>query len=58
MHRIVGIIYKLCLLFYLDDIHLYLVNANKVWTNLLKAMLSLNLYLLINLTVHMSPHRK
>jgi hypothetical protein len=39
-------------------IYLYLVIANKILTNLLKAMLSLNHYLLISLTLHMSPHRK
>jgi hypothetical protein len=38
--------------------HLYLVTANKFLTNLLKAMLSLNHYLLISLTLHMSPHLK
>jgi hypothetical protein len=42
MHCIVEIIIKCDLLFYWDDIYLYLVTANKILTNLLKAMLSLN----------------
>jgi hypothetical protein len=46
------------LLFNWVGIYLYLVIANKILTNLLKAMLSLNHYLLISLTLHMSPHRK
>jgi hypothetical protein len=37
-----------------DGIHLYLVTSNKILTNFLKAMLSLNHYLLISLTLHMS----
>jgi hypothetical protein len=37
-------------------IQLYLVIANKILTNLLKAMLSLNHFLLISLTLDMSPH--
>jgi hypothetical protein len=39
------IYYNCELLFNWDDIHLYLVTANKILTNLLKAMLSLNHYL-------------
>jgi hypothetical protein len=37
MHCIVGVIIKCDLLFYWDDIHLYLVIANKILTNLLKS---------------------
>jgi hypothetical protein len=37
-------------------IQLYLVIANKILTNLLKAMLSLNHFLLISHTLDMSPH--
>jgi hypothetical protein len=58
MHCIVGLSINCDLLFYWDGIHLYLVTANKILTNLLKAMLSLNHFLLISLTLHTSPHRK
>jgi hypothetical protein len=46
------------LLFNWDDIYLYLVTANKILRNLLKAMLSLNHSYLVSLTLHMSPHRR
>jgi hypothetical protein len=39
-------------------IHLYLVIVNKTLTNLLKAMLSLNHFFLLSLTLHMSLQRK
>jgi hypothetical protein len=55
MHHIVGIIINCDLLFYWDGIYLYLVIANKILTNLLKAMLNFNHYLLIILTLYMSP---
>jgi hypothetical protein len=55
LHCIVGIIINCDLLFSWVGIHLYLVTANKILTNLLKVMLSLNHYLLISLTLHMSP---
>jgi hypothetical protein len=58
LHYVVGFIINCDLLFNWVGIHLYLVTANKILTNLLKAMLSLNPYLLISLTPHMSPHRK
>jgi hypothetical protein len=58
MHCIVGFIIHYDQLFNWVGIHLYLVTANKILTNLLKAMLSLNHFLLISLTLHMSPHRK
>jgi hypothetical protein len=54
MHHIVGIIINYDLLFYWDGIYLYLVIANKILTNLLKAMLNFNHYLLISLTLYMS----
>jgi hypothetical protein len=46
------------LLFNWDSIYLYLVTANKILTNLLKAMLSLNYFRLVSLTLHMSSHHK
>jgi hypothetical protein len=52
------IYYNCDLLFNWVGIHLYLVIANKILTNLLKEMLSLNHFLLIGLALHMSPHRK
>jgi hypothetical protein len=52
------IYYNCDLLFSWDGIHLYLVIANEILTNLLKAMPSLNPYLLIGLTLHMSPNHK
>jgi hypothetical protein len=58
LHFTVGFIINCNPLFNWVDINLYLVTANKILTNLLKAMLSLNHYLLISLTLHMSPHRK
>jgi hypothetical protein len=58
MHRIVRIIINCDLLYYWDGIYLYLGTANKILTNLLKAMLSFNHYLLISLTLYLSPHRK
>jgi hypothetical protein len=58
MHCILGFIINYDLLFYWDDIYLYLVTANKNLINLLKAMLCLNHYLFISLTLYMSPHRK
>jgi hypothetical protein len=42
MHCIVRFIIYCNLLFNWDGIYLYLVNANKILTNLLKATLSLN----------------
>jgi hypothetical protein len=42
MHGIVEFIINCDLLFNWDRIHLYLVTANKILNNLLKAMLSLN----------------
>jgi hypothetical protein len=42
LHCIVGFIIICDLLFNWVGIHLYLVTANKILTNLLKAMLSLN----------------
>jgi hypothetical protein len=39
-------------------IYLYIVTANKILTNLLKAMLNLNHFSLVSLTFDMSPHRK
>jgi hypothetical protein len=53
-----GFIINCDLLFNWVGIHLYLVTTNKILTNLLKAMLSLNHYLFISRTLHMSPHRK
>jgi hypothetical protein len=44
LHFIVGFIINYDLLFNWDDIYLYLVTADKILTNLLKAMLSLNHY--------------
>jgi hypothetical protein len=61
LHCIVGsiiIIVTYDLLFNWVGIYLYLVIAKEILTNLLKSMLSLNHYLLISLTLHMSPHRK
>jgi hypothetical protein len=58
MHCIVGFIINCDLLFNWVGVYLYLVTTNKILTNLLKAMLSLNHYLLISLTLHMSSHRK
>jgi hypothetical protein len=42
MHCIVGVIINFDLLFIWVGICLYLVTANKILTNLLKAMVSLN----------------
>jgi hypothetical protein len=50
-----GFIIKCDLLFIWVGIQLYLVTANKIMTNLLKAMLNLIHYLLISLTLHMNP---
>jgi hypothetical protein len=55
LHCIVGFIINGDLLFNWIGTHLYLVTANKILANLLKAMLSLNPYMLISLTRHMSP---
>jgi hypothetical protein len=55
VHCIVGFIINCDLLFYWDGIYLYLVIAKKILTNLLKALLSLNHYLLISLTLYMTP---
>jgi hypothetical protein len=52
------IYYNCDLLFNWDGIHLHLVTANKILTNLLKVMLNLNHYLLISITLNMSPHHK
>jgi hypothetical protein len=54
MHHIVAIIIN-CDRFFWDGIYLYLISANKILTNLLKAMLKFNHYSLINLTLYMSP---
>jgi hypothetical protein len=58
MHCIVEFIINCDLLFNWVHIYLYLVTANKIFNNLLKAMLNLNDYLLTGLTLHMSPHHK
>jgi hypothetical protein len=58
LHCIVGYIINCDQLFNWVDIYLHLVIANKILTNILKAMLSLNHYLLTSFTLHMSPHRK
>jgi hypothetical protein len=55
LHYIVGFIINYDLLLNWDGIYLYLVTVNKILTNLLKVMLSLNPYLLMSLTLHMSP---
>jgi hypothetical protein len=55
LHCIVRLIINCDQLFNWVGICLYLVTANKILTNLLKVMLDLNPYLLINLTLHMSP---
>jgi hypothetical protein len=57
LHCIVGFIINCDQLFNWDGIYLYLVTANKILTNLLKAMFSLN-YFLVSLTLHMSLHLK
>jgi hypothetical protein len=44
LHCIVGLIINCDLLFDWDGIYLYLVTANKILINLLKAMLNLNHY--------------
>jgi hypothetical protein len=56
LHCIGRFIINCDLLFNWVGIQLYLVTANKILTNLLKAMLNLNHYLLISLTVHMTPN--
>jgi hypothetical protein len=53
-----GNYYQLWSFIYWDGIYLYLATGNKILTNLLKAMHNFNHYLLISLTLHMSPHRK
>jgi hypothetical protein len=58
LHCTVGFIINCDLLFNWVGIHLYLVTVNKILTNLLKAVLALNPYLLVSLTLHMRPHRK
>jgi hypothetical protein len=58
MHRIMRFIINCDLLFNWVGIYLYLVTANKTLTNSLKAMLSFNHYLLVTLTLYMSPNRK
>jgi hypothetical protein len=58
MYCTVGFIINYDFILYWYDIHLYLLTGNKTLTNLLKAMLSRNYYLLVSLTLHMSPHRK
>jgi hypothetical protein len=55
LHCIVGFIINCDEIFNWVDIHLYLLIANKILANLLKAMLSLNHFSLISLTLHMSP---
>jgi hypothetical protein len=54
----VGFIINCDILLNWVGIHLYIVTANKILTNLLKTMLSVNHYLLISLTLYMIPHRK
>jgi hypothetical protein len=54
-HCVVGFIHHGYQLFNWVDIHLYLVIANKILTNLLKAMLNLNHFFLVSLTLHVSP---
>jgi hypothetical protein len=52
-----GFIINFVLLLYLRfDIYLHLVNANKILTNYLKAMLSFKPLLWISLTHHMNSH--
>jgi hypothetical protein len=58
MYCIVKFIINCDMLFNWDGIYLYFETANKILTNLLKAMFNLNLYLLMSLTIHMSPHHK
>jgi hypothetical protein len=54
MHCTVGFII-IVISYYCDGIYLHLVTSNKILTNILKVMLSFNHYLLISLTLHMSP---
>jgi hypothetical protein len=58
LHCIVGFIINCDLLFNWVGINLYLVIANKILTNLLKAMLSLNHVLLGKPYTSPEPHRK
>jgi hypothetical protein len=58
LHCTVGFIINCDILLNWVGIHLYIVTANKILTNLLKTMLSVNHYLLISLTLYMIPHRK
>jgi hypothetical protein len=58
LHCIVRIIIDCDLLFNWVGIYLYLVTTNKILINFLKAMLNFNHFLLISLTLHMSPHHK
>jgi hypothetical protein len=53
LYFVVEIIINCDLLLNWVGIHLYLVTANKIGISL-----SLNHYLLISLTLHMSPHHK
>jgi hypothetical protein len=56
LHCIVGFIIINCdILFNRVGIYLHLVITNKILTNLLKSMLNFNHFLLIRLTLHMSP---
>jgi hypothetical protein len=55
MHCIVGFIINYDLLFNWDGIYLYLVIANKILTNLLKATLSLTILLGKPYTSHEPP---
>jgi hypothetical protein len=58
LHCIVGFIHHCGQLYNWVGIHLYLVIANKILTNLFKSMLNLNHFSLVSLTLHMSVHRK
>ena len=55
MHCIVGVIINYDLLFNWVGIYLYLVTANKFLTNLLKVMLSFNLYCWSTLHITWTP---
>jgi hypothetical protein len=58
LHCIVGFIINCGQLFNWVGIHLYLVTANKILTNLLKAMLSFNHFLLGKPYTSHEPRRK
>jgi hypothetical protein len=58
MHCIVGFIINRDQLFNWVDIYLHLVIANKILTNLLKSMISLNHFLFGRPYTSHEPHRK